>query len=206
MLSTWNDNRRDDNTEIKILSEISNGLKKDLEDIHLNIKGHKYGIYACNYWRGVVNNDAFDIDSIQQHYFNLTRDFVSIQNVSGYETLKSKGLEIIKNDSLRFEIISLYEYDFSTLKKFEEEYDEMQFQDSYYKEINNLISPYFNFNKIGNIDSITLPINLNKNQKNTFLSYLWKIQINRRFILSYYADIEKKVEKSIQNIDNELNE
>ncbi len=202
MLSTWNDNRRDDNTEIKILSEISNGLKKDLEDIHVNTKGHKYGISACSYWRRVVNNDAFDIDSIQQYYFNLTRDFVSIQNVSGYETLKSKGLEIIKNDSLRFEIISLYEYDFSTLKKFEEEYDEMQFQDSYYKEINNLISPYFNFNKTGNIDSITLPINLNK--KNTFLSYLWKIQINRRFILSYYADIEKKVEKLIKNIDIEL--
>ena len=50
-------------------------------------------------------------------------DYISIQNISGYETLKSNGLELIRDDSLRFEIITLYEYDYSILKKFEEEYE-----------------------------------------------------------------------------------
>ncbi len=37
-LSNWSENRRGENTEMKILSEISNGLKKDLGDIQINIE------------------------------------------------------------------------------------------------------------------------------------------------------------------------
>ena len=36
-LNNWNDNRRDANSENKILVEISNGLEKDLVDIQLNV-------------------------------------------------------------------------------------------------------------------------------------------------------------------------
>ena len=127
-LSNWNDNRKDSLSENKILTEISNGLEKDLDDIKLNIGGHKTGISACNYFRDVFAGKNIEADSLMFHYFNLTRDFVSIQNTAGYETLKSKGLELIKNDSLRLKIISLYEYDYNTLRKLEEEYTEMQFQ------------------------------------------------------------------------------
>ena len=62
-LNNWNDNRRDNNTEKKILSEISNGLKKDLDDIKLNISGHKEGVNACKYWRRIINNNEFSQDS-----------------------------------------------------------------------------------------------------------------------------------------------
>jgi hypothetical protein len=79
-----------------------------------------------NFWRKVFTNEATNLDSVRQYYFLLTRDFVSIQSTSGYETLKSKGLELIKNDSLRTKIISLYEYDYKTLTQVEEEYNELQ--------------------------------------------------------------------------------
>ncbi|MFT5183979.1 MAG: hypothetical protein ACI84C_001107, partial [Flavobacteriales bacterium] len=107
----WNDNRKDNNADTKILDEISNGLAKYLDDITLNIRGHKEGVVGFKYWRKVINNTESSQDSVLINYLNLTRDFVSIQNKAGYETLKSKGLELIKNDSLRLEIISLYEYD-----------------------------------------------------------------------------------------------
>lgn len=203
-LSNWSENRRGENTEMKILSEISNGLKKDLDDIQINTKGHEYGIKSCHFWRNVVNEKQFSQDLIQWYYFGVTRDFTSVQNTSGYESLKSKGLEILKNDSLRFEIISLYEYDFNSLKKFEEAYSEMQFHDSYFNEINSIISPYFNFDTTGSIKSITTPLALNIEKKNTVLSILWKIEANRKFILPYYSKIEKKVNRLIENIDKEL--
>ncbi len=203
-LSNWSENRRGDNAEIKILNEISNGLKKDLEDIQANIKGHEDGIKSCEFWRDVVNDRPYDADSIGWHYFGVTRDFISIQNTSGYESLKSKGLETVKNDSLRFDIISLYEYNFNTLKKFEEEYSEMQFHDSYFEEINDIISPYFNFDTTGNIKSISTPLELDKINRNAIFSALWNIQGNRSFILPYYSKIEKKVNKLIENIDKEL--
>lgn len=203
-LNNWNDNRRDNNTEKKILSEISNGLKKDLDDIKLNISGHKEGVNACKYWRRIINNNEFSQDSLLTYYLSLTRDFISIQNRAGYETLKSKGLELIKNDSLRLEIISLYEYDYETLMKLEETYGEMQFQNNYYKELNSIISPYFIFDKSGNINNIKLPIDLNKINKNTFMTYLWKIEVNRNFILLYYSELEEKTKKLISNIKTEL--
>jgi hypothetical protein len=203
-LSNWNDNRKDSLSENKILTEISNGLEKDLDDIKLNIGGHKTGISACNYFRDVFAGKNIEADSLMFHYFNLTRDFVSIQNTAGYETLKSKGLELIKNDSLRLKIISLYEYDYNTLRKLEEEYTEMQFQENYFKEINEELAPNFKIDSNGNITGIDLPIKIQENKRNKLLLYLWKIQSNRIFILQYYSEIEKKINNVKENINNEI--
>jgi len=203
-LNNWNDNNRDNKAEAKILSEILNGLEKDIEDVKMNVKGHQKGIEACMYWRKVFTDKDSKLDSLQQYYFLLTRDFVSIQNTSGYETLKSKGLELIKNDSLRTRIISLYEYDYKTLLKLEEEYNELQFQENYFQEINKLIAPKFQYDSNGDISGLELPLDINKSERNILLSYLWKIKINRKFVLSSYADVEGKINKLRKEIEKEL--
>lgn len=159
---------------------------------------------AGKFWRNVIYNNYFIQDSTQTYYRGLTRDFISIQNKAGYETLKSKGLELIKNDSLRLEIISLYEYDYTILQKLEETYGEMQFQNNYYKELNRIISPFFEFDTLGNIKKIKLPIKIDNAEKNIFLTYLWKIESNRNFILKYYSVVEDKVAGLAKEIDNEL--
>lgn len=205
MLNNWNENRKDDKAETKILAEIANGLKKDLEDIRLNKIGHEQGIYSCEFWRDVIQNKKVKQDSVPHHYIILTRDFISIQNVSGYETLKSKGLELINNDSLRWAIISLYEYDFNILRKFEEEYAEMQYQVSFFHEINNILAPHLIFNEEGNLKGIELPLEISASEKKLLLSYLWKIEANRQFIMHYYyVDIEKKVNDVLTRIEQEL--
>ena len=203
-LNNWNDNRRDNNAETKILTEILNGLEKDLVDVKVNEAGHNQGLAACKYWRDIITDQPVNVDSLRQFYLNLTRDFVSIQNTSGYETLKSKGPELIKNDSLRSMIISLYEYDYKTLMKLEEEYNELQFQENYFYEINKLIAPYFIFNSMGNISGIEQPLKINKSERNILLSYLWKIQLNRRFILLSYSEVEVKINKISTAIKKEL--
>jgi hypothetical protein len=192
-LNNWNQNRKDRFAENKILSEINNGLTRDLKDIKENVSGHKMGLKSVNYFTKAIANKPVSKDSLIIYYFSLTRDFISIQNKSGYETLKSKGLELIQNDSLRTEIISIYEYDYNTLRKLEEEYSEMQFQESYFKEINNDLAPNFKFNENGNITGIDLPIKISDDRKKILLLYLWKIQTNRNFILNYYSDIERKI-------------
>lgn len=202
-LNNWNENRRDRHAESKILTEISNGLKKDIDDILINKRGHEEGIKACKFWRDIIENREVNLDSITPKYFNLTRDYISIQNISGYETLKSKGLELIKNDSLRASIISLYEYDYNTLRKFEEEYNEMQFQENYFKEINNYLAPNFVFDEKGNMTKLNLPLNLSESEKKILLTYLWKIQVNRSFILYFYSDVENKVNQVLERIEKD---
>jgi hypothetical protein len=203
-LNNWNDNRRNSNTENKILTEISNGLKKDIDDIKSNVNGHKAGLSACKYFSKVFAGGSVNLDSLMFNYFILTRDFISIQNIAGYETLKSKGLELIENDSLRLNIISLYEYDYNTLRKLEEEYSEMQFHKSYFQKINNELAPNIILNQDGVISGIKSPIEIEESERKKLTLYLWKIQANRDFILQFYSSIEKKIIDVRAEIEREL--
>lgn len=203
-LNNWNENRRDNQAATKILTEISNGLEKDLIDIKINIGGHQEGVRSCQFWRKILAGEEVQLDSLNQKYLSLTRDFFSAQNNSGYETLKSNGLELLKNDALRFSIISLYEYDYESLKTMEENYYEMQFQENYYKDFNRWIAPNFEFDDRGNIATLNLPLKMNTAEKKILMAYLWKIEVNRNFILFYYADMEKKIQDISRKIKEEI--
>lgn len=204
-LNNWNDNRKTHIAENKILTKIYNGLEKDLEDLKINEMGHNQGNDAVTYFRNLLANKPISKDSLLFHYFNLTRDFVSIQNTSGYETLKSKGLKTIENDSLRADIVSLYEYDYSTLRKLEEEYHELQFQKNYFKDINLLISRNLKFNQDKMLKGINTPLKISKEEEKLLLTYLWKIQVNRNFILQFYTQVKSKTEKLKADINIEIN-
>lgn len=203
-LNNWNDNRKINKAETKILAEISNGLEKDLADIELNNNGHKNGIRACSYWRRLVNGDSVANDSLQQNYGYLTRDFISIQNVSGYESLKSRGLEIIEDDSLRYQIIDLYEFDFKIISKLEEQYYEMQFQQNYFSHINDIIHPYLIFSEKGIPIGIEQPLQLSEEDKKLLMTYLWKIEVNRQMISDYYLILKKDIYELDNQIQNYL--
>ncbi len=194
-LNNWNTNRRDAQAEQKILAEIESGIKKDREDIEGNIKGHENGISATHFFRRLLDGVPIANDSIWWHYHNLTRDFILLQNVSGYETLKSKGLELIQDDSLRNLIISLYEYDYRGMKDLEESYDEMQFFEHYFQPFNQALSPYFHFNEAGKIDSIQQPLPIDEAHKKALLVYLYKIQNARKFMVIGYDETLEKLNR-----------
>jgi len=203
-LDNWNENRKERLAESKILTEIQADLEKDLEDININIFGHEEGLKAVGYFQDLLAGQPVSEDSVMLHYLSLTRDFVSIQNTSGYETLKSRGLELINNDSLRTRIISLYEYDYTTLKKLEEEYYELQFQANYFKAINRAIAPHFVLDDKLNPAGLRRPVKLPEDQKKILLAYLWKIKINRNFILKFYQEVKTKVEETKRAIKEEV--
>src|SRR5690606_29350976 len=119
-------------------------------------------------------------------------------NTTGYQTLKSRGLELIGNDQLRSEIISLYEYDYETLRKLEEEYDELQFQNQYFREVNNILYPEFRMNDTFAIVGINSPLTISENDRKKLLIYLWKMNVNRTFILHYYDETIDKI-KALQS-------
>lgn len=205
-LNNWNDSRKSKVSEESILTEIYNGFGKDLEDLGMNLEGHKQGLIAINYFSRVINNKPFGQDSIVFYFTALARDFVSIQNTSGYETLKSKGLETIQNDSLRSRIISIYEYDYNTLRKLEEEYQEMQFFAHYSKEIDAVLQNYFQYDEQVNLKSIKTPLSLTEQEKQTLQLKFWRLQMNRRFIQYFYEQVKTKIEVLRNDIQTELND
>lgn len=203
-LNNWNEGRKVSNAEIQIISEINNGLKQDIKDMHLNMKGHEDGLRAVSFFQDLVDNKQREQDSLRFFTFYLLRNFISIQNNSGYETLKSKGLEIIENDSLRREILALYENDYSILKTLEEDYAELQFFQNYHLVFEEIIGSRTIFDEYGNPDELVLPLELSEAEKRKMRSLLWRIRINRAFILNYYSEVEKHIAHLQKKIDEEL--
>lgn len=204
-LNNWNDQRKSDLAEKKILLEIGQGLKKDLLDITTNEFGHQNGLAACRYFRQFLKNEPTNNDSSAFYYVQLTRDFISMQNLSGYETLKSRGLELISNDSLRNQIIQLYEYQYTIIRKLEEQYAEGQFHQSYYVQLTDLLAGKFQFNDSGRLTGIKQPLGLNDTDSQKLLMILWKIQINRQFALNEYALVRNQISQLQKAISLELN-
>ncbi|MFK8045703.1 MAG: hypothetical protein AB8B72_09415 [Crocinitomicaceae bacterium] len=204
-LKNWYDYRRDANSEEKILIEIEKGLSKDLFDIKLNMMGHQLGLQSCKVFNKILQDDYTRKDSIEEFYSNLTRDFINVQNVAGYTTLKSKGLELVENDELRHEIISLYEYDYNTLRKFEEEYEEMQFHNSYFATINTILAPYMEFSSAGRLVDIQSPVEISETDRNILRSIILKIYSNRLFVLQFYKQLKFKLKHLQNSIRQELN-
>ncbi|MEM0991614.1 MAG: DUF6090 family protein [Bacteroidota bacterium] len=202
-LEKWNEERRDERSEEKTLLEIKNGLQQDILDIEENIRGHQAGLAACNYFRNIINGQPFAKDSLSFQYFYLLRDYIAIQNKTGYESLKSKGLELVQDDSLRFAIISMYDIQYEILEKLEEQYSEMQFNQNYYQSINDLLAPYMIFDEQGAWIDLSYP-ELSTKEKRAFLSYLWRIENNRRYTLKYYAIIEASIRQLIEKISDTM--
>lgn len=203
-ITRWNDYRKDRDSETKILLEIKNGLERDLEDFRLNIYGHREGLRHVAYFRDLLQNRPVPTDSLDRRYLILLRDFISIQNRTGYESLKSQGLKLVQNDQLRYEIISLYDFSYQIIQKLEEEYSEMQFNDTYFHAINEILAPHLVFDAGGQLVSIRQPLRLPAGQRSRLLSYLWRIESNRRYTLREYQSIEDKIVQLISDIEQEL--
>ncbi len=90
------------------------------------------------------------------------------------------------------------------LEKLEEDYSEMQFNANYYGPLNKLLHPHYIFDEKGNLMGIEQPLPLSETQRKEMLSYLYRIEGNRKFILNYYGVLETKVEELIGGIEGEL--
>lgn len=203
-LNNWNDNRRDNRAEEKLLMEIKNGLELDLNDFKLNKRGHNRGLASIDFFKQILAEETVSQDSIKYKYYFLTGDNIPIMSTSGYESLKSKGFEIIKNDSIRSQITTIYENDYQILRKYEENTPMYQSFQNYFFPIDNMLAEYYVYNEEGSLSSIKTPLKLSLKNKNLFLGYLFRIRASRNAKLNEYSRVEEKVKKLLNDIEKEL--
>ncbi len=201
-LNKWNENKNNTNLETKILKEIYRGLEADRKDMKANKKGHETGLSLLNEISPIITKDTTLDFSIYFEYNTIFRTFLSIQNNSGYESLKSVGLDKISNDTLLSQLVKLYEIDYQMIEKLEEQYKENQINELYFEDVNDALMPYAEikedriiFRKVH-----TMPLE----KKNKVRIYFYKIAIAREFSIMIYADVIKKVEETRLNVGKEL--
>ncbi len=134
----------------------------------------------------------------------LFRDYIPIVNKSAYESLKANNLKTVKNDTLRIQIISLYDYYYTIIEKLEYEVPEMKSYKNYFSRINQLVYPFMGFDSNGDLKNIVGIDRLDSTEKQEILSYLWRIRNNRKFKLGRYELILNEMKKLENNIEKEL--
>lgn len=117
--NNWNNNKQLEEVQIKYLNEIANNLKSDLVDIRFNMGFNETRLNSSKIVLENLKNDDVYSDSLDVYYGSLLYTTRSVLNYSAYETLKSKGLEIITNDNLRKSITKLYSFHYQNVIDFE---------------------------------------------------------------------------------------
>ena len=171
------------------IKEMYNSLDEDIRDAEMNKFGHERGINAVKYFFKMVKGQLVTTDSFDIHHNTLTRNFVSIQNTSPFETIRSRGFNSISNDSLRRQMIKLYDFQYEVLEKIEEKYQESQLYANESHHINEILDNSLVFNEKGKLQKINIPLDISKEDRSRLILILKRIYNTRMFNISVYDEV-----------------
>lgn len=171
------------------IKEMYYSLDHDIRDAELNKLGHERGIKAVKYFFKMLKGLDFNIDSFDIYHNTLTRSFVSIQNTSPFETIRSRGFNSISNDSLRRQMIKLYDFQYEVLEKIEEKYEESQLYANESHHINEILDNSLVFNEKGKLEKISIPLDISKEDRSRLILILKRIYNTRMFNISVYDEV-----------------
>ncbi len=110
-INNWNDGRKQKQNEIKMLKELKSSLNSDLQDLESNIAWLEK--YAKSKEILMDTEKTGYHDTLNNHLNSLIYDDIYlVVNRGSFESLKSLGLYLISNDSIRLEVVNLYEYSY----------------------------------------------------------------------------------------------
>lgn len=205
-LDNWKDSLKLKQIEIKTLKEIQEEMKHDLVDMNNNHLGHESVKNSDEIILEFFEKDLPYHDSLKYHFPNQQRTFVAIRNTAAYETLKSRGLDIITNDSLRLQITRVYDFDYEILEKLEESFYPAQsfqhffpFFKKHFKNYNSGIQKGTSYKRSAE------PIDYEALKHNEeYLIILENDKLWRYFILEQYYEIMPRIDSLVHNIDQEI--
>jgi hypothetical protein len=108
-INNWNQNRINSNEELVIIKSLKSGLIKDKSDILYNTNYFNESIMSANKVIKALESDLPYNDSIPIYLGEMMRPMKFLYSTSAFETLKSKGISLIRNTELRDEIIHVFD-------------------------------------------------------------------------------------------------
>jgi hypothetical protein len=207
-INNWNELRKQETFEHEILLAFQKGLERDLADIKINIAQHQRGLAAGDSILAAIESQRqINLDTLSLWFSDFTIYTRFVYSTSAFETLKSKGVNIIRNDSLREMIIDVYDSQYNFFLDAEQTHMvllEKGFQDLYptrFKE-----SYYFDLSRPGFPGHLE-PMDFEslKNDQE-FLYYIRSLR-NRTMILiefNYKAKLKQSVEGLLALLNKEL--
>lgn len=126
--------------EIVLLTQMKSNLKDDLMDLEYNIEGNKMRLECNGVIRALIEEKTPYSDSLKPYFGNFFGNYQLMENKSAWESLKSIGLDLISNDSLRNNVSSLYSSKYEYLDNLEKGLDDKYLWEYVYPQVLEHIS------------------------------------------------------------------
>lgn len=111
-INNWNEGKKTEALEKKLLNELIQSLETDIEGLQFVIQKNSEIMNQCIFIAELIEGKQTYNDSLNTYFYNAQNYYHHSFNKSAYETSKSHGLYFIKNDSARSSLSQLYEWQF----------------------------------------------------------------------------------------------
>lgn len=202
-INNWNENRKERTVELKILKSIKNDLEQDIVNLNATISLDK---------RFIANNKALieileDASSTFQEkmdtlFGTINRYAVFYPQKTGYESLKSTGLEVLQSDSLKGDIVTLYDFHYGYVN------ETLEIKKQFYLNSNEIfVKELKTTGGSNNENSVNYkkPINFNKLKKNDiFKNHLSHYYFERINLLNFTKNTLAEMKRVLAKIEVEI--
>ena len=121
--------------EVILLTEMKANLQSDLRDLEYNIKNNKRRTEYNEVIRRIIEQKIPFSDTLKPYFGKFFGNFQLVETTSAWENLKSVGLDLISNDSLRNNLSRLYSNKYKYLENLERGFDDRFHWDHMYPQI-----------------------------------------------------------------------
>lgn len=199
-INNYNENQKLRHKEAILLTEMRQNLSDDLEDINSNLKGNLNRIRANQAVLETLEGSVAHADSLEFFYGNILGNYQLSENTTAWQNLKSIGVDLISNDSLRSAISYLYSNRYIYLENLEKGLD-----DGY--QWNNVYPMVLEHIEIDEVWASGKPANQEKLMEDRKFRQVLKMNLFiREYLQHQYGEVRDKIIALMDQIDGHLNQ
>ncbi len=197
-INNWNEDRKLQKEEIRILNNLQVDLQQTLIELESALVFHQKTITEIDKIEHYIKNKTPYSEAIESSFGLLPHYYVALITSSSYTSLQSIGVGIIKNNKLKDLLINTYDVALADILDYNA--DEFQLQTT-------LVTPFFskNFRYMDKSLYHAKPNNYDDLIDNEeFLNILSIVKRTRKKGIERYNDIIAFLQTTIEAIQNEL--
>ena len=200
-INNWNETRKTRLIEADLLYNIKSDLRASHHSIEEMVIDNSEQLEMYKKLLYHAKNNIAKTEGLEKAFGFIPTWNTPYLTYSSYETLKAKGVDLIKNDSLKKQIVDIYDNEFAYLIN---DWDKWEWNNN-----QNITMPFFTKHFLR--DSVNLrlamPNNLKELVKNDeYSNILSLVLFTRSKGVREGKRINLEIENLIQNIDKELND
>ena len=186
-VSTWEQRRSARAVEMKTLRELHAALAFDLRSIANYLESFQESQRSASILLAHIEQGLPYHDSLDAHFGKLRSGDLFTAHSAPYETLKSRGLETITDDSLRLAVAGLHDVTYDRLE---------QLSGMTLRQFENTLQPFYigRFRNLGTFESAT-PLSPDSILADPALrGVVENVLLYRRFILPQFEGATREIE------------